>query len=90
MNKFYFCKSQLRILGEDNGWHCFLLKYSEHSKYSCIYVKDICQIEIHKYHDHRYDIKCFFYKNRYIYYRECIPSKKELYSAIQKLLEENL
>ena len=90
MDKFFFRKSELMILGEDNIFHSFLLKYSEYSKSSCIYVKDVCQIDIHKYHDHRYDIKCFFYKNRYIYYRECIPTKKELYSAIQKLLEENL
>lgn len=75
---------------DENGCvHSWTLRFA-FSKYMCIYVKDVCVIDIHKYHDHRYDIKCFFYKNFYIYYRECINSKKELYSAIQKLLEENL
>jgi len=53
-------------------------------------VKNVCIIDIFKYHDHRYDFKAFFYKKKYITYQENIRSKKELYSAIQKLLQENL
>ena len=89
MNKFFFRKSDLRILDENNVWNCFNLRFTN-SRNKFIRVKNMCVIDIYKSHDHRYDIQCFFYKNEYIYYRECIPSKKELYSAIQKLLEENL
>lgn len=53
-------------------------------------VKNVCIIDIFKYHNHRYDIQCFFYKTKRIYYRERIGTKKELYYVIQKLLEENL
>ena len=52
--------------------------------------ENVCIIEIYKAHDHRYDLKAFFYDKKYIYYKENIRSKKELYSAIQKLLQENL
>jgi hypothetical protein len=55
-----------------------------------IEVPNVCIISIYKAHDHRYDLKAFFYDKKYIYYQENIRSKKELYSAIQKLLKENL
>lgn len=55
-----------------------------------IEVRDICIIDIYKLHDHRYDLKAFFYNKKRITYQENIRSKKELYSAIQKLLQENL
>ena len=55
-----------------------------------IEVSDVCIIDIYKLHDHRYDLKAFFYKKKRITHKENIRSKKELYSAIQKLLQENL
>ena len=55
-----------------------------------IEVRDVCIIDIYKLHDHRYDLKAFFYEKKYITHHENIRSKKELYSAIQKLLQENL
>lgn len=90
MDKFFFRKSELGILDENNVWNLFNLRFTVDHKFHIIYVKNICVIYVGKYHDHRYDIQCFFYKNLYIYHRERIESKKELYSAIQKLLEENL
>ena len=48
-----------------------------------IEVEDVCVIDIYKAHDHRYDLKAFFYEKN-------IRSKKELHSTIQKLLQENL
>ena len=73
-----------------NGWHhCFTLRF-EFSNYKRIDVENVCVIDIYKYHNHRYDIKAFFYKTKYVFYRECISTKKELYDVIQNLLKENL
>lgn len=55
-----------------------------------IEVEDVCIIDIYKAHDHRYDLKAFFYEKKLITYKENIRSKKELYSTIQKLLKKNL
>ncbi len=55
-----------------------------------IEVYNVCIIDIYKLHDHRYDLKAFFYEKKRITYQENIRSKKELYSAIQNLLQENL
>lgn len=71
-----------------NHWHN--LNFYGTPASNKIEVKDVCIINIYKAHDHRYDLKAFFYDKKYIYYKENIRSKKELYSAIQKLLQENL
>ena len=76
---------------DEQGWnHIFTLKFHEWSKYQRFEVKDVCIIDVYKHHDHHYDLKAFFYKKKYINYQENIRSKKELYSAIQILLQENL
>ena len=80
----------INILDEENRSWFFSLSFSEYRKNERIEVKNVCIIDIYKAHDHRYDLKAFFYKKRYITYTENIRSKKELYSAIQKLLKENL
>ena len=59
-------------------------------EYKRMEVENVCVIDDFKCHDHRYDIKCIFYPTKYIYYRECIGTKKGLYDVIQKLLQENL
>ena len=68
--------------------HCFSLRFTCLLKK--IIVDGVCVIYLYKFHSHRYDISSFFYKTKYIYYRECITTKKELYDVIQKLLKENL
>ena len=68
----------------------YILKFSKYRPIKNIYVPNVCLINIYKINDHRYDIKCFFYKNLYIYYKERITSKKELYNIINQLLKENL
>ena len=79
------------IIPDNNGQKWFFrLNFSNYSPHKKIKVNNVCIIQIYKFHDHRYDIKCFFYKKEYIYYQERIRSKKELYSAIQELLQENL
>ena len=80
----------INIPDEENRLWTFSLSFSEYYKTKRIEVKNVCIIDIYKAHDHRYDLKAFFYKKKYITYTESIRSKKELYSAIQKLLKENL
>ena len=79
----------IHIPGAKGFTHCFDLSFRG-AKYKRMEVEDVCVIDVFKFHNHRYDIKCFFYSKRYIFYRECIVTKKELYNVIQKLLKENL
>ena len=79
----------VRILGADGYYHCFDLRF-RCSDYTRMDVDNVCVIDVYKYHNHRYDIKAFFYKTKYVFYRECISTKKELYDVIQNLLKENL
>ena len=76
---------------QENGWNkTFYLYFSEYRMSQRIEVENVCIIDVFKAHDHRYDLKAFFYKKKYITYQENIRSKKELYSAIQNLLQQNL
>ena len=64
--------------------------FNNYSMSSTIYVPEVVLINVYKFHDHRYDLKCFFYDKKYIYYQESIRSKRELHNVVQKLLKENL
>ena len=75
--------------GKGSHW-LFSLNFYEYCKSKRIEVPNVCIIDVYKFHDHRYDLKAFFYETKYITYQENIRSKKELYSAIQKLLKVNL
>ena len=76
---------------QENGWNkIFYLYFSEYSMSQRIEVENVCIIDVYKIHDHRYDLKAFFYKKKYITYQKSIRSKKELYRAIQNLLKQNL
>ena len=77
------------IKDKQNVTHVFRLKFCI-SNYKMLEVKDVCVIYLSKFHNHRYDIKCFFYDTKNIYYRECIGTLKELYDVIQNLLQKNL
>ena len=81
---------QIGIRDEEGSYRIFSLGFNEYSKCKRIEVKNVCIIDVYKIHDHRYDLKAFFYKKKRITYQEQIRSKKELYSAIQKLLQKNL
>ena len=80
----------LTIPDENGRKYHFNFNFSEYSMSHRYEVKDVCIIDVYKFHDHRYDLKAFFYKKKRITYRENIRSKKELYGAIQNLLQENL
>ena len=81
---------QLIIPDKNGDNNYFSLNFCEYSMSHRYEVKDVCIIDVYKFHDHRYDLKAFFYKKKYITYQENIRSKKELYSAIQNLLQKNL
>ena len=72
----------------ESGIVC-VFEYPKNIDYFRFQEQDLFIIDIHKYHSHRYDIKCFFYKEKYIYYRERITTIKELFDVIQKLLIDN-
>ena len=76
---------------DENGMNYhFSINFSEYLMSRRYEVKNVCIIDVYKMNDHRYDLKAFFYKNKRITYQEKIRSKKELYCAIQNLLQENL
>lgn len=64
--------------------------FSDYNRSFTVYVPDVVLIRVYKFHDHRYDLRCFFYDKKYIYYRESIRSKKELHNIVKNLLKENL
>lgn len=50
-----------------------------------VVILDIC-----KFHNHRYDLQAFFYARKHIVSCRSFSTKKELYGAIQNLLQEYL
>ena len=82
-------KKSILIKDKAGLTHAFYLDFCI-SKCKEIKVDEVCVIYISKWHNHRYDLKCFFYDTDYIYYQECIPTLKELYNVIQNLLRNNL
>ena len=64
--------------------------FNNYSRSFTVYVPDVVLINAYKLHDHRYDLKCFFYDKKYIYYKESIRSKKDLHNVVKRLLKEFL
>ena len=79
-----------RIPDKNGVFHWFPFSFGEGRDSRRCEVEGVCIIDVFKLHDHRYDFKAFFYKKKYITFQNNIRSKKELYSAIQKLLQQNL
>ena len=67
---------------------CFSLRFLSNRWYD-MDVDDVCVLHARKDHDHAYYLEYFFYDTRNLGFRT-FSSKKELYGAIQKLLEENV
>lgn len=68
-------------------WHYTLLG---HGNYQTIDVDGVLFMQICKIHNHRYDLQAFFYRQKVIIGSCSFGTKKELYGAIQKLLQEYL
>lgn len=64
--------------------------FLNYSNYSQLFVADEFIINCFKVHDHSYYYNAFFYKSRHIYSNRFFRSKKELFCAVQELLNEEL
>ena len=64
-----------------------LLRYCDRERIDC---DGVVIFDIVKYHNHRYDLHGFFYAKKVIVGPYSFKSKKELYGAVQKLLQEYL
>ena len=82
-------KTYFEIIDKEGVGHVYSLDFFG-GIFREYFVDGVVYMHVYKMHNHHYDIKCFFYDKRYIYYRENIRTKKELYDVIQKLLQENL
>lgn len=60
------------------------------SKFQVINLPDVVHFEIYKSHNHSYSFTAFFYVRKRIIWPRNYSSKKELFGAIQKLLQEEL
>lgn len=74
--------------GEKNSYWCYKMKLSNNEWYK-MHVENVCVINIQKRHNHCYYIEYFFYDTKKIGF-QTYKLKKELLSAIQKLLKENI
>ena len=83
-------KQIIRIPDKEGCLHLFYFNFYQAKRTIRYEVDNVCIIDVWKAHDHRYDLKAFFYDKKYITYEKNIRSKKELYSAIQNLLKQNL
>ena len=79
--------SHIVIKSPDGYFHHFYFGFLDGHRYQCFEVRDVCIINVYKHHAHSFELKAFFYKDKYIYCCSNFRSKKEVYSAIQSLLE---
>ena len=73
---------------EKNSHWQFNLNFSL-GKWEHLCVKDVCIMHARKDHNHAYYLEYFFYDTCNLGFMN-FTSKKELFSAIQKLLKENI
>lgn len=76
------------IRSPDGCFHYFFFGFFDGERYQRFEVPEVCIIDVYKYHARNFTLKAFFYKDKYIYYHENFRSKKDVYSAIQSLLED--
>ena len=68
----------------------FIISFNQFCLHEKIEVPNVCVISLHKWNDHNYSFESFFYKKRVIQVGSRLTSKKQLYSAIQRLLQQEL
>ena len=73
---------------EDNSYWEYHLTFTR-NRWKCMHVKDVCVINARKDNNHAYYLEYFFYDTCNLGF-QTFKSKKELFSAIQKLLKENI
>lgn len=70
-----------------NNYFYYLLRNTD---FQLIDLQGTIYLIIAKYHTHKYEMQGFNEKKRRIIYSKTFTTKKELYDAIQKLLQEDL
>ena len=80
--------SHIVIRSPDGCFHHFYFGFLDGQRYQRFEVNGVCIIDVYKHHSHSFDLKAFFYKDKYIYHHDNFKSKKDVYSAIQSLLED--
>ena len=76
------------IRSPDGYFHHFFFGFFDGQRYQRFEVPDVCIINVYKHHAHNFTLEAFFYKKKHIYYRSNFRTKKDVYSAIQSLLED--
>ena len=72
----------------DGVCHCYPLYLS--GGFQRIDCPGVVVLDIWKIHDHRYELRGFFYRQKIILADRTYKTKKELYGAIQFFLQEYL
>lgn len=72
----------------DGTSYCYHLL--SHTGFQRIELAGVVILDIFKIHDHRYELRGFFYRNKVILGPYFYGTKKELYGAIQKFLQQYL
>lgn len=80
---------QYRISIPHDGWN-FVFDLLSSGDFESIVVDGVVVFQIAKRHNHRYEFDAFFYASKRIYTGYCFKSKKELFGAIQLLLQKEL
>lgn len=73
---------------KDNSHWEYHLSFTR-NRWKCMHVEDVCVMNARKDHNHAYYLEYFFYDTCNLGFMN-FTSKKELFSAIQKLLKENI
>lgn len=69
---------------------CYVYKLLSNCDFQVINLPNVVHIEIFKRHNHWYEFSAFFYEKKILCWPRRYHSKKELFCAIQKLLQINL
>lgn len=69
------------------NWAFTLLPYGD---FQSIFVSGFCDLRVTKNHDHSYELAGYFFLSRYYVYPVVFRRKRDLFGAIQKLLQEQL
>lgn len=72
------------------GEHNYSYSLLSYSNIQRITHEGVIYLGLYKEHNHKYELTAYIYKTRKYIYPRYYKTKKELYGAIQKLLQEEL
>lgn len=77
----------INIPKDGSLWCYHLLPFGDYQRIDC---EGVVIFDIWKIHNHRYEMHAFFYSRKIIVPLSSFSTKRELYGAMQKLLQEYL